>query len=107
MMAPHGDPAWLARGACRRHPEVVFFSAEGEAQREAIEVCAVCPVRAICLDYALAGRELGIWGGTTERARARMRRSARRARVGALNEMATTVVPFEQDAALGWTEHGA
>ena len=30
------------------------------------DVCAACPVRTDCLDYAIAnGEELGVWGGLT------------------------------------------
>lgn len=34
-----------------------------------------CPVRFECLDHALAVREQGVWGGTTEKERDRIRRS--------------------------------
>jgi WhiB family transcriptional regulator, redox-sensing transcriptional regulator len=35
--------------------------------RQAKQVCARCPVRLRCLEYALAsGREEGVWGGTSE-----------------------------------------
>ncbi|HEV3495824.1 MAG TPA: WhiB family transcriptional regulator, partial [Actinomycetes bacterium] len=39
---------------------------EGREAR-AKEICALCPVRRPCLDYALAIREPhGIWGGLNE-----------------------------------------
>ena len=38
-------------------------------------ICRDCPVRATCLDWALAsGQEAGIWGGLTEDERRRLRR---------------------------------
>jgi WhiB family redox-sensing transcriptional regulator len=46
--------------------------AERKEERDAREaraksICAECPVRAECLDYALSIREPhGIWGGLTE-----------------------------------------
>jgi WhiB family redox-sensing transcriptional regulator len=41
-------------------------------------ICRDCPVRAICLDWALAnGQEAGIWGGLTEDQRRRLHRHAR------------------------------
>ena len=48
-----------------------------EAAR-ALAVCAACPVRAECLEYALDAREAyGIWGGMTElERRALLRRRA-------------------------------
>ena len=66
---------WTARGACRGADTAVFFTEQGEATRSAKEVCAGCPVREECLDYALRnGEKFGIWGGTSERERRRMRR---------------------------------
>jgi hypothetical protein len=41
------------------------------AGRAALRVCALCPVRAECLNYALAaGLDLDVWGGTTPEERA-------------------------------------
>jgi WhiB family transcriptional regulator, redox-sensing transcriptional regulator len=82
-MSTRTDPRWLEQGACRQHPDVDFFAADEGTQREPLAICAGCAVRAVCLEHALAGHELGIWGGTTERARARMRRSRRRMAVAA------------------------
>lgn len=43
---------------------------------EARKVCAVCPVKATCLAYALAGKiDHGTWGGTSERERRKMLRA--------------------------------
>lgn len=67
--------AWTARGACRGMETTVFFPGLSEATRPAKEICAGCPVTAECLDYALrTGQKFGIWGGTSERERRRMRR---------------------------------
>lgn len=75
------DPQeWAPSSACRRadvDPEL-FFHPEGETgklrrdrETEAKKVCADCPVRALCLDYALERREqYGVWGGTGEEERA-------------------------------------
>lgn len=33
---------------------------------DAVALCGVCPVRAMCAEYAILGREeFGVWGGTT------------------------------------------
>ena len=85
MTALHIDSQWLADGACKQHPEIDFFVADGASQREPLEICATCVVQAACLDYALSGHEFGIWGGTTERGRAHMRRSSRRELIGIVN----------------------
>jgi hypothetical protein len=51
-----------------------FFPERGRLSA-ARAVCARCPVRTACLEYALAhGETFGIWGGLNERERRRERR---------------------------------
>lgn len=38
------------------------------------EICVDCPVRELCLEHAVDTGEHGIWAGTTERQRTRMRK---------------------------------
>jgi WhiB family transcriptional regulator, redox-sensing transcriptional regulator len=67
--------AWTARAACRGLDTEIFYPATSEEEAEALAVCATCPVRAQCLEYALRNREAnGIWGGTTPEGRRRLRR---------------------------------
>jgi hypothetical protein len=40
-------------------------------------ICARCEVVEACLDHALMRHESGIWGGTTDRERKRMRREGK------------------------------
>jgi hypothetical protein len=48
----------------------VFFPGRGESAGPTRQVCAACPVRQPCLDYAITNRIThGIWGGLTERER--------------------------------------
>ena len=48
-----------------------------KAVARAAAVCEGCPSRGPCLDYALADPDLlGVWAGTTEHDRARLRRAA-------------------------------
>ena len=48
-------------------------------EREAKLVCSACPYQLRCLEYALKNQDmLGIWGGTTEQDRKRLRKRARR-----------------------------
>jgi WhiB family redox-sensing transcriptional regulator len=68
--APVGSLGWMSRGACQgEDPELFFpFTANGAAVHQitaAKAVCARCPVRAICLAYAVTTGQDGIWGGTT------------------------------------------
>ena len=47
-------------------------------EREAKAICQACPYLARCLEYALKHPELnGIWGGTTEAQRKRIRRASK------------------------------
>jgi WhiB family redox-sensing transcriptional regulator len=68
---------WRADAACRgMDPELFFPSAGDVAGAEAArQVCAGCPVRAQCLDYALRAPETrGVWGGETDRERRTIRK---------------------------------
>jgi WhiB family redox-sensing transcriptional regulator len=67
-------PAWMARAQCRGEDRALFFPSVGINAAKATALCAVCPVRQVCLDYAAADAEIGgIWGGTTERERRKLR----------------------------------
>jgi WhiB family transcriptional regulator, redox-sensing transcriptional regulator len=78
---------WRTAGAClTADPDLFFPVAAGTVASgqvaQALRICAACPVRRQCLDFAMRTRELaGIWGGTTpeqriRELRARNRRSA-------------------------------
>lgn len=70
-----GRPLWEKDAACRDSDPNMFFPERGSSTREAKAVCAICPVRDECLDYALMnGEKFGIWGGTSERERRRIRK---------------------------------
>lgn len=70
------DPAsWRERAACRDLDTAVFFPDADDDPAPAQAVCATCPVREPCLEFALVTRqEDGIWGGLTENERRRVRR---------------------------------
>ncbi len=69
---------WIEQANCRGVDPELFFPARGKPTRDAKALCKGCVVREECLDYALAhGERWGIWGGTTERDRRRLRRSLR------------------------------
>ena len=70
-------PAWMADGLCAQVDPDTWFPERGGSTREAKAVCRRCPVRAECLAYALANdARFGVWGGTSERDRRRMKRPA-------------------------------
>lgn len=75
MSSQRVDELWQGRAACRGPQAMVFFPPSHLERREerdgrearAKAICAACPVRRPCLDYALAIREPhGIWGGLNE-----------------------------------------
>jgi WhiB family transcriptional regulator, redox-sensing transcriptional regulator len=69
--APAG---WRERAACRGADLEVFFPGRGESAGPARQICASCPVRQPCLDYAISHAIThGIWGGLTERDRRALR----------------------------------
>ncbi|MFP5377693.1 MAG: WhiB family transcriptional regulator [Acidimicrobiia bacterium] len=71
--------SWRQRAACRGVDPDIFYPASDEDAEEAKGICAVCPVREACLEYALANRERdGVWGGATERERRRLIRQRRK-----------------------------
>jgi WhiB family redox-sensing transcriptional regulator len=69
------ESTWMAAGRCRDLPPATFFPSDGLGVEMARRVCADCPVRDVCLEYALDHHiEHGVWGGASERARRRMAR---------------------------------
>ena len=70
---------WMADGKCRDYPAEMFFPGDGVGVIKAQKICAACPVKAQCLNYALENHvEHGVWGGTSERERRRLQRARRR-----------------------------
>ena len=73
--------AWRNRAACRDTSPELFFpiGATGTAidQIEAAKsICAQCTVTHHCLEFALAtNQESGVWGGTTEEERRKLRKT--------------------------------
>jgi WhiB family redox-sensing transcriptional regulator len=70
---------WMQQAHCKETETRVFFIyREDKDQRQrrehAYEICRWCPVKADCLEYAIVNNEIGIWGGTTDQERRRMRR---------------------------------
>ena len=104
-------PEWMADGLCAEVDPELFYPEGGESNRDAKRICAGCEVRVECLAYALAHRErFGVWGGTTERERRRMRRPVIRQapgrrrpdkREGVVRQLAATLTDPEIAVRLG------
>lgn len=76
LSIPIGPMPKLPGAMCRGGKTAVFFDEAGK-EDEAKAICAVCPERPACLDWALRNHEkFGIWGGLNSRERERMRRHA-------------------------------
>lgn len=75
-IATDPTPTFWAAGACHGIDPDFFHPERGISTAEARAVCVPCPVRTDCLRWALARNErYGVWGGTSERERRRIRRS--------------------------------
>lgn len=79
---------WMQHGACRGVATTLFFPERGVDASEAKKVCATCPVKDECLDYALRTcQKIGIWGGTSEFERRAMRKEVRSERAAFFREL--------------------
>lgn len=68
---------WEDFARCREYDPEIFFPDKGDSSKEAKRICAKCPVRIQCLNYALRyGVRYGVWGGLSDRERRRLLRIA-------------------------------
>lgn len=70
-VSPDEDMSWQNDAACRAADTSTFYEASAGANRRAKDMCARCPVKEQCLDFAIRHRERGIWGGMTRAERKR------------------------------------
>ena len=78
-MVPLTNQTWRQHAACKGVDPDIFYPASDDEAEVAKAVCAVCPVRQPCLEYALSSRERdGVWGGATEKERRRILRQRRK-----------------------------
>jgi WhiB family redox-sensing transcriptional regulator len=80
--------SWRLAAACRSADPELFFPLSGSGKAleqiaEAKVICAGCPVRRQCLEFALRTRPQGIWGGLTELERHLTKADGPRARASA------------------------
>jgi WhiB family redox-sensing transcriptional regulator len=75
--------SWTDSAVCRNVDTDLFFpvGTNQEATEQTVAakaICATCPVRTSCLEYALATNQAdGVWGGLDESERLAIRRRAR------------------------------
>jgi WhiB family redox-sensing transcriptional regulator len=76
---------WITGAACiGEDPELFFPVGMAPPALEQIDraksICAACPVRSECLEWALVTcQDAGVWGGLDEEQRRQIRRARRRA----------------------------
>lgn len=78
---------WKNAAHCRgMDPESFFPDKSGAGKARA--VCANCPVRLDCLEFAISEREIyGVWGGCPKRVRDRVRRRMLQRNVRSVKEL--------------------
>lgn len=74
---------WRQDALCRNVSPEVFFPPKGGSSREAKRICALCPVKAPCLEFALEQESLhdtsimsGIYAGLSPKERAALRKAS-------------------------------
>ena len=86
------ETTWMAEGNCADKPPSLFFPSDGVGVEVARKICADCPVKEPCLEYALEQRiDHGVWGGASERERRRILRTRRHAAAGERSRDAVSV----------------
>lgn len=65
---------YLDEAACRGYDSELFYMESAAAIVQAKSLCGRCPVMEGCLEWAVRREEFGVWGGTTARERAAIRR---------------------------------
>lgn len=69
---------WMRDAACKGLDTEMFYPQQGVALPLAVRrICAGCPVRNACLEYA-ANEKFGVWAGVSPKARREMRRGRTR-----------------------------
>jgi hypothetical protein len=96
---------WRDRAACRGKDPALFFPEDGDSHSAAWArvICAGCPVRSECLQFALSSPERwGTWGGVSEQDR----QGAKAAGTAALLEKAAAAAspPSSRHRGVRWDE---
>lgn len=66
---------WMGGANCATTDPELFFPRSGDSLTAVRRVCANCPVKQACLDYAIKNSvQAGIWGGRTLKERRAIQR---------------------------------
>ena len=67
-------PPRFSLAACRNNSDPTLFDGDELLPTiEAKKVCSTCPISQLCLDWAVANEDYGVWGGTTPAERKKLR----------------------------------
>ena len=81
------DLDWQLDGLCTQTDPDLFFPVNAAQQKAATKICAECPVRILCANFAIqTNQEFGVWGGLTEEDRKQLR-SKKNSRAGIGNKI--------------------
>lgn len=102
------DPDWQKDASCGEYP-VEWWYPERGAPRTFIDrarnICADCPIRIKCLQYALYHNErIGIWGGTTPDERKQLAKTSSDIRQTARTHTVKRK-PVKHGTYGGWAQH--
>lgn len=70
-------PGYFGEGACIGANPRLF---DGESLNDVLcakKICASCPIREMCLDWALLTQSAGVWGGLTPSERIKVRKAGK------------------------------
>lgn len=67
---------WMAKGTCTSMDPHLFYPSNGMVVVSVSLACQRCPVRDQCYMHALRHEDYGIWAGTSERERRKLRKAA-------------------------------
>jgi WhiB family redox-sensing transcriptional regulator len=90
------DRTWVQDAACRGMNVNAWFPERGDLVAPLKAICAECPVKEPCAEYATP-EKFGIWGGLSERERRAIRRERKHG--------TQTLPPIQHGSPNGYTQH--
>ncbi len=83
-------PGYFSEAACVGSNPGLFDGESISAILEAKKICSDCPIKDLCLDWALVTQDSGIWGGLTPAERKKQRKGQRPVDIGEIRLLETS-----------------
>lgn len=83
-------PGYFADAACVGSNPELFDGETFGAILEAKKICSDCPIKDLCLDWALLTQDSGVWGGLTPAERMQQRKGQRLVDIGEIRLLETS-----------------